>query len=135
MDGPGRVHLDTPIQLEGAAEWKPVSSFPELAVPPVVNLPRLPARERNDSLAQGSLICGVLSILCCCASPLFGVLGLIFSIIVLTRRQDYPGENGRQMALAGLILSIIGLLWHSLLPLFFLLPRGYGLHHYRLRWM
>jgi hypothetical protein len=129
----GRVNLATLVQLEGAADWKPLSSLPEFAVPPPVSLPPSPAGAQNDGLATGALICGILSIVCCCASPIFGALGLVFSIIVLSRRQDYPSESSRQTALAGLILSIIGLLWHCLLPLFFILPGGFRFHHFR-RW-
>jgi hypothetical protein len=129
----GRVNLATLVQLEGSADWKPLSSFPEFAVPPPVNMPRSAAGAQADGLAIGGLICGILSMVCCCASPLFGVLGLIFSIIVLSRRQDYPSEGSRQMALAGLILSILGLLWHCLLPLFLIVPGGLTIHHFR-RW-
>jgi undecaprenyl pyrophosphate phosphatase UppP len=127
----GRVHPATLVLAEGAAEWKPLSSWAEFAVPPVVSLPQSPARTEGNDMALWSMICGILANLCCCASTIFGVLGLIFSIMVLSRRQDYPGENHRQMAVAGLILSIIGLLWHCLLPLFFFVPRGWGLHHFR----
>ncbi len=78
-----------------------------------------------------ALICGILSNLCCCASTLFGVLGLIFSITVLSRGADYPGESHKQMAVAGLILSIIGLLLHSLVPFFYLMPGSRLIHHWR----
>jgi len=130
----GRVNLATLVQREGAAEWKPLSSLPEFAVPPPVSMPRAPAGAQSDGLATGSLVCGILSIVCCCASSIFGALGLIFSIIVLSRREDYPSESSRQTALVGLILSIIGLLWHFLLPLLFVLPGGWRVHHFRRRW-
>jgi hypothetical protein len=127
----GRVHPATQVQREGSAEWKPLSSFPEFAVPPVVNMPRPQVREGSNDMALWALICGILANVCCCLGSLFGVLGLIFSIMVLSRRQDYPVESHRQMALAGLILSIIGLLWRCLAPLFFFLPGAWGIHHFR----
>jgi hypothetical protein len=126
----GRVHPASLIQLEGIADWKPLSSFPEFAVPPAMHMPP-PVREKSNDMALWALICGILANLCCCLSTLFGVLGLILSIIVLTRREDYPGENHRQLALIGLVLSIIGLLWHCLLPFFFVVPGAWGVHHYR----
>jgi hypothetical protein len=129
----GRVSTATLVQLEGAADWKPLGSTPEFAVPPPVNLPHPPARAETDQMALGGLVCGILSILCCCASLPFGVLGLILSIIVLSRRQEHPAENSRQMALAGLIFSILGLLWHCLLPLAFVVPGPWRIHHYRWR--
>ena len=127
----GRVQLATLVQLAGTADWKPLSSFPEFAIPPAVNMPRPPAGAQSDGIALGGLICGILSLVCCCAGPIFGVFGLVFSIIVLGRRQDYPAEGSRQMALAGLILSILGLLSHCLLPLFFIVPGGLRIHHFR----
>jgi hypothetical protein len=129
----GRVNLGSLVQLEGSADWKPLSSWPQFAAPPPVSMPRPPVRGQSDGLALGALICGILSIVCCCASPILGVLGLIFSIIVLSRHQDYPAESSRQTALAGLILSIIGLIWHSLLPFFFIVPGGLTFRHFR-RW-
>jgi thiol:disulfide interchange protein len=127
----GRVHLSTLIQPEGAADWKPLSSFAEFAIPPVVSMPQPQVHAESGSMALWALICGILANLCCCAGTLFGVLGLIFSIIVLSRRQDYPVENHRQMALAGLILCVIALLWRCLLPFFFFLPGAWGIHHFR----
>jgi len=129
----GRVNLATLVRLEGTADWKPLSSFPEFAAPPPISLPRSPAGAQSDGLAMGALVCGILSVVCCCASPIFGVLGLIFSIIVLSRQQDYPSESSRQTALAGLVLSILGLLWHCLLPFFFIVPGGLTFRHFR-RW-
>ena len=127
----GRVQPSTLIQAEGATDWKPLSSLAEFSIPPVppiVNLSPAPVREGGQTMAMWGLICGILANLCCCAS-IFGILGLIFSITVLSRRQDFPGANHKELAVAGLILSIIGLLWHSLLPLFFFRPRMFP--HFR----
>jgi hypothetical protein len=129
----GRVNLATLVQLEGTADWRPLSSFAEFAVPPTVTMPHSPAGAQSDGIAIAALICGILSFVCCCAGPIFGVLGLVFSIIVLSRHQDYPAESSRQMALAGLILCIVGLLSRFLLPLFFLVPGGLRFHHFRWR--
>jgi hypothetical protein len=127
----GRVNLTTLVQIEGTAEWKPLSSFPQFGVPPTVSMPPNPAGTQSDGLAIAALVCGILSIVCCCGGPVFGVLGLTFSIIVLSRHQDYPAESSRQMALAGLILSILGLLSRIFLPLFFFVPAGLRFHHFR----
>jgi hypothetical protein len=126
----GRVNYATLVQLEGTTDWKPLSSFPHFAIPPAVSMPSSPAGAQSDGLAIGALICGILSIMCCCVGPVFGVLGLTFSIIVLSRHQDYPAESSRQMALAGLILSILGLLSRIFLPFFFLVPAGLRFHHF-----
>jgi len=127
----GRVNPATLVQLEGTSEWKPLSSFPQFAVPPAVSMPPSRSGAQSDGLAIAALVCGILAIMCCCAGPVFGVLGLTFSIIVLSRHQDYPAESSRQMALAGLILSVLGLLSRLFLPLFFFLPGGFRIHHFR----
>jgi len=123
----GRVHPATLLQLEGTAEWKPVSSFAEFAVPPVMNMPQ-PQVRGSDNMAIWALICGILCNLCCCGGILLGVVGLVLSIIVLSRPQDYPGENCRQLALIGLVLCIIGLVWRC----FLLMPGPLRFHHYRI---
>jgi hypothetical protein len=97
-------------------------------------MPRSAAGAQADSMATAALICGILSIVCCCGGSIFGVLGLIIPIIILSRRQDYPSKSSRQMALAGLILSIIGLLSHCLLPLFLIVPGGWSIRHFRWTW-
>jgi GYF domain 2/Domain of unknown function (DUF4190) len=129
----GRVHPATLLQLEGTAEWKPVSSFAEFAVPPVVNMPQPQVRESNNNMAMWALICGILCNFCCCGGILFGIIGLVLSIIVLSRPEDYPGENHRQLALIGLVLCIIGLVWRCFLPLLFQTPGSWRFHHFRIR--
>lgn len=126
----GRVHPSTLIQAEGATSWAPVSSLPEFMVPPVVNMPPPPDRSDNNNMALGGLLCGVLANLCCCGGTFFGVLGLVLSISVLSRRADFPGESNRQLAWAGLILCSLGLLWRCLLPLFWFVPSAWGFRHF-----
>jgi hypothetical protein len=115
----GRVDLATLVQAEGAVDWKPLSSFPEFGgapqpiTPPPVSMP--PSRQDGtaENLALTGLILGILSIVISCLR-VFGVLGVVFSIVALCREQP-PGApataSHKNMALAGLILSLIGLLW------------------------
>jgi hypothetical protein len=127
----GRVHPSSLIQAEGAKDWKPLSSLPEFATPPVVSLPPAPARPESDNLAVPALVCGILSNLGCCLGFVFAVLGLTFSLIVLSRAESGPGRKGQPMAVIGLVLSLLGLLWHGLLPLLFGWPGRWRFHHYR----
>jgi len=127
----GRVNSSTLIQAGEATDWKPLSSFPEFGTPPVVSLPPAPARPETAGMAVAALVCGFLSNLCCCYGFVFAVLGLVFSIIVLSRPAAGPGQNSRPMAVAGLILSLIGLLWHGLLPLLFGWPGAWRVHRFR----
>lgn len=62
--------------------------------------------EQPSGFAIAGLVCGILSIVCCCAwyiSGILGILGLIFSIRVLTEKLP-----GRSLAIAGVICAGIG---------------------------
>lgn len=55
-----------------------------------------------------SLVCGILSILCCCIfyiSPIFAIAGLVFGIIAIAKKYD-----GRGVAIGGTVCSVIGIL-------------------------
>jgi hypothetical protein len=118
----GRVDHATLIQPDGAADWRPVSSFPEFVAPPQAGTPppvsMPPARESDagDSMSMAGLVLGILSIIGCCVPFAFGILGVVFSIVALSRERPpgHPETNHKSLALAGLILSIIGLIWHGL---------------------
>lgn len=64
--------------------------------------------ESASGFAIAGMICGILSIICCCAwyiSGILGMLGLVFSIMVLVR--NLPGKG---LAIAGVICAAIGLI-------------------------
>lgn len=120
----GRANAETKTLVEGSTEWKPLAQFAEFsflfattAPPPAgyaSTLPPLfvPVRKTN-SFAVTGLILGILSItggLCCYGIP-FNILGLVFSIIGLVQIKNNPEiYDGKGMAVAGLVLSILGLL-------------------------
>lgn len=134
----GRVNNATLLLAEGSNEWKPLSSAPEFAVPPAIAMPPVvtmppPAVKQNNDLAVAGLTCGILSNVCCCFG-LFSILGIIFSLMAISRLETHPQQGGKGMAMAGLILSIVGLSWRIFLPLSFLgLPWEHGIwfHHWR----
>jgi hypothetical protein len=123
----GRVESRTPVFVDGAKDWNFVGLLPEFAgsfaspgaaprVPqPITPPPRgtstagqLP---KTNGYAQAGLIFGILSVTCCCCGFPFGVLGLIFSLIALSQINANPQlHEGRGMAIAGLVLSILSLL-------------------------
>lgn len=62
----------------------------------------------NIGFAIASLICGILSILCCCLvwlALVFGVAGIVLGVITLTQKYE-----GKGMAIAGIITGGVGLL-------------------------
>jgi len=118
-----RVDSRTPVFVAGAADWTFAGLLPEFAnefsgQPPGATPPpftaaaaaTLPARK--NSLATWGFICALLSWTCCgCCLPL-GILGLTFSIIALVQvNASATPMEGRGLAIAGLVLSALNLLW------------------------
>ena len=106
----GRVSLQTQAQLEGSADWKPLSSYPEFgAVPNTPPMIPPPAKDERASKKIAAGICGILLgpfgvhkfilgytgagltmllitlLTCFMASPLMSIIGLIEGIIYLTK--------------------------------------------------
>lgn len=129
----GRVNLGTLVQPEGGSEWRPLSTFPELAMPPPVSLPPSPATTDTNGMATAGLVFGVLANVCCCFGLVLGALGVIFSAIGLTHANSHPLRRGKGEAIAGLVLSILALIWHTFVPLLGLAFRPGMIHHHGLR--
>ena len=76
-----------------------------------------PQEQASDSkmgLAITSMVIGILSLtLCCVCGSLLGILGLVFGIIALVKKQ-----KGTGMAIAGVITSILGFLVGILILLY-----------------
>jgi hypothetical protein len=116
----GRANAQTQALAPGALEWKPLGALPEFvhqfaSPPPPVISPwpgAAPAgwRRKTNGFAVAGLICGILSLICCCGCP-FNILGLVFSLIGWAQISRHPERyEGRGLALAGVILSTAGLL-------------------------
>ncbi len=112
----GRANAKTQILAEGATEWKLLSTFPEFAdcfasqAPPTINPVTGSHLRATNSFAVWGMIFGILAVVCCCPKILFGALGLIFSLIGLSQINGRPDlYEGRGYAIAGIVLSAIGL--------------------------
>jgi hypothetical protein len=118
----GRANAQSRIRTVDATEWRPLSTFPEFAAalsavpmappPPLSPAPitvmHRPAQKTNGMAITG-FVCSLLGIPCC-FTGLFGVLGLIFSLIGLSQIKHNPQYTGKGMAIAGVIISIVLLL-------------------------
>lgn len=112
----GRANGETRTRAEGVTDWKPLAQHPEFSllfpVAPASPPRYVPVRKTN-SFAVTGLVLGILSItggLCCYGLP-FNILGVVFSIIGLTQIHNQPeAYDGKGMAIAGLVLSLLGLL-------------------------
>lgn len=135
-----RLNAQSLIQAEGSAGWKPLSLFPEFSstlasAGPAPGVSAAPPVVRSDGgvngLAVGSLICGGIAMLgsgmvCCClpltfifsfiSAPL-GLAGLVIGIVALSQLKKRPGQEGKGMAIAGIILSAVALVVSVILPI------------------
>jgi hypothetical protein len=111
----GRADANTRILVEGSLEWRTLSSFPEfaylLAAAPVGTL--TPLVRGMNSFAVAALVMGILSVIfcfCCYGIP-FNLLGVVFALIALHQIRSEPERyTGKNMAIAGLSLSVLSIL-------------------------
>ena len=116
----GRATSQTLAQAVGNTERKPLALFPELS--PVLPSAATPAPTTN-SMAVAGLVFGLLGLMggwLCCCGPLFNILGIVFSVVGLSQIKHNPSrETGRDIAMTGLVLSILGLVAASILGVLF----------------
>jgi hypothetical protein len=117
----GRANAQTRAQAEGAAQWKPLTEYLEFApalgrTPPLWPAPgpiSITPTPRTNSLAMMSMVMGILAMtcgMCCCYGLPFNVLGIVFSLVALAQIRNEPrSQEGRGLAIAGLVLSLLSL--------------------------
>lgn len=117
----GRANAQTRAQAEGTAQWKPLTEYLEFApalgrTPPVWPAPgpiSITPTPRTNSLALMSMLMGILAMtcgMCCCYGMPFNLLGIVFSLIALAQIRNEPhSQEGRGLAIAGLVLSLLSL--------------------------
>jgi hypothetical protein len=135
----GRANAQTQTLAEGAAEWKPLGSLPEFAAS--FPLPAPPVRpvvahyRKTNAYALWGLICGIVAVffcICCCVNIPIGALGLILSLIGLSQINESPDMyEGRAVAIAGIVLSALGLLLGIMLLMADAANGNFHYHHYR----
>jgi len=122
----GRANAQTIALAEGAAQWKPLIEYLEFAPVLARMAPPAPAPgpisitppPRTNSMAMTGMVMGILSItcgMCCCYGMPFNVLGIIFSLVALAQiRNDPQSQQGRSLAIAGLVLSLASIVLAAL---------------------
>lgn len=120
----GRATVQTLVRAEDGTEWKPLVNFPELlpaGVPPAV-VPSVPQAQplalqrQTNGLAVTGLVLGLLGLVggLCCFGPVLSILGIIFSAQALAQINRRPHQfNGKGLAVAGLVVSIFGVLLYT----------------------
>jgi hypothetical protein len=69
-------------------------------------------KKGGSGLAIASLVCGIVSFACCYFSFFVSIAGLVTGIIALVKK-----HNGRGMAIAGIIISSLSILFYVILIL------------------
>ena len=124
----GRANAQTQVLPEGSPEWKMLGTLPEFASsfassyqgssqpggPPRITPVSGSYGRQTNAYALWGMILGILSVLCClccCLNIPLGGLGLTFSLIGLSQVNEDPDRHeGRGLAIAGIVLSALGLL-------------------------
>ena len=118
----GRANGQTLARFE-EGPWKPLSTFPEFAslvgssapprlgtAPPAYGTVPVGVPRKNNKLALAGFVLSIFGLLQCC-TPLFAILGLIFSCIGFYQVKQAPDRfTGTGLAMAGIITSVVGLL-------------------------
>ena len=110
-----------------AAEQKPLVTIAAPRQPPVppTSAPvtaSAPAAKTMCGLAVASLVMGILAVIpgAVCGGPLFAILGIVFSCVAQSKIKRSGGLlEGRGLAVAGLVTSIVGLALCLLIMLIF----------------
>jgi hypothetical protein len=118
----GRADARTQALAEGATQWRPLVEHLEFApllarmappspTPGLISITPVP---RTNAMATAGMVMGLLSVtcgMCCCYGLPFNLLGIIFSLVALAQiRKDPHYQQGRPLAIAGLVLSLFSLL-------------------------
>ena len=111
----GRWHPRSLVRIDGTNDWRPLSTFPELATafalqPAGTFVPQstLPVQQSN-SMATLGLVFSCLGLVCCGCVP-FGLLGVVFSFIGLSQANRDPANAGKGVAIAGIVIGLLSLL-------------------------
>jgi len=116
----GRANYETLILTEHAVEWRPLGAFSEFAsalsstTPQTIRPFGSSAPMGTNWMSVAGFILGLFSLpsCCCCLISLpCSIIGLIFSVTALSQTKNDPFQTGRGLAIAGLILAIIGLIF------------------------
>ena len=139
-----RLNSMSLAQAEGTNEWRPLTGLPDFAptvasIPASVAAPLPPMSSgspRTNSMAVLGLVMGILTVtMCsCCHGFPTNLLGIIFSAIALSQISSNPQmERGKGMAIAGLVLCVLGSLMGVLLAVLGLWIAGLPHHAHMFR--
>ncbi len=120
----GRVNPQTIAWREGGVNWLPLGAFPEfasVAAPPLSATTYYTGEKRTNSMALAGFVFAILSVTlgwCCCFGAPLNLLGLIFSVVGLYQINSDPSQQGKWMAISGIVIALVSLLLGVAIGLF-----------------
>jgi hypothetical protein len=109
---------------EGMATWQPLSQFPEFggaaapAVPPVQpGAVPMSSVAKTEPLAIWSLVLSLVGLFCC--GFVVGIGGVVCGHLALSKLQGEPQLQGRGLAIAGLIIGYLAIVFWLIYVVFF----------------
>ncbi len=125
----GRANATSLVWTDGFTEWKPLGAVPEFAAAfdpavrtPQVIGPNIARKPQTNGLSVAGLVMGVLSVVTflCFFNMVLALMGLVFSGVGLSQIKKSGGqETGQGMAIAGIVLSGLGLVMGLVILLLF----------------
>ena len=121
----GRVRQGSRVWDSRTGAWQTAAQVPDMAAvfgiapPPVGSVTAQPfaPTSATNKLAVWSLVCGILGMACC---GVFAIAAIPLGMSALGQIRVRGGE-GRGLAIAGIVLGIVGLVFGALVLLFVLL--------------
>ncbi len=113
----GRVNGRTIAWKAGSQNWAPIATFPEFsavlsASPPQPSNAPCAGPAKTNSMALAGFIFAILSItigFCCCYGVPLNLLAVVFSLIGLSQIKADPSQQGRGLAIAGIVIGCFSL--------------------------
>jgi Domain of unknown function (DUF4190)/GYF domain 2 len=109
---------------EGMATWQPLSQFPEFGGNAALGVASIqstavatPVVAKTEPLAIWSLVLSLVGLFCC--GFIVGIGGVVCGHLALSKLQREPQLQGRGLAIAGLIIGYLAILFWLLYIVFF----------------
>ena len=64
----------------------------------------------TNGMAIAGFVLGLLGFFGCCFGPVFSITGLVLSCVGLSQIKESPMQGGKGLAIAGIVLAILGIL-------------------------
>ena len=132
----GQVGPETLVWGDGMTDWTRLDQVPELFpgfvspyAAPQSLAPGYYQPVANSGLATASLVCGIVAVLTCTAGGIPGIAAVICGHLAISRIRQAPVPvTGRGLAIAGLVMGYLGILFTLAAVVIFVIAMLGGMH-------